>query len=53
MARPVRLEFSEGIEHVFARGNRGEAIYRKDGGRQALIDLFGPVGDRFNWVVRA
>jgi REP element-mobilizing transposase RayT len=53
MARPLRLEFSGAIYHVFARGNRREAIYLSDDDRKSFTELLGSVCDRFNWVVHA
>lgn len=53
MARPLRLEFSGAIYHVFARGNRREAIYLDDADRERFLELLGSVCDRFDWVVHA
>jgi REP element-mobilizing transposase RayT len=53
MARPLRLEFAGAIYHVFARGNRREAIYLSNDDRQCFTELLGSVCDRFNWVVHA
>lgn len=36
MARPLRLEFPDGIYHVTARGNERRSIFRDDADRLAF-----------------
>jgi hypothetical protein len=40
MARPIRLEFGGALYHVTARGDRREAIYEDDAGREVLDTHF-------------
>ncbi|MDV6343990.1 hypothetical protein [Nitrosomonas sp. Is37] len=39
MARPIRLEFSNGLYHVMSRDNGGEAIFDEDEDKQQFLDL--------------
>lgn len=53
MARPLRLELSGGIYHVTSRGDGREDIYLSDADREAWLEVFGQVCERFNWVCHA
>jgi putative transposase len=53
MARPLRLELSGGIYHVTSRGDGQEDIYLSDADREAWLETFGAVCERFNWVCHA
>jgi REP element-mobilizing transposase RayT len=53
MARPLRIEFSGGLFHVTARGDRREAIYLCDADRQRWLDLLGEVCMRHHWLCHA
>ena len=53
MARPLRLELSGGVYHVTSRGDGREDIYLSDADRQAWLDVFAAVCERFNWVCHA
>ena len=53
MARPLRIEFSGGLYHVTARGDRREAIYLTDADRQRWLDLLGEVCTRYHWLCHA
>ena len=50
MARPLRIEFSGGLYHVTAPGDRREAICLCDADRQRWFDLLGEVCVRHNWL---
>jgi putative transposase len=49
MARTSRKEVAGGIQHVYARGNDGCAIYRDDVDRRRYLELLGDVVARFRW----
>ena len=53
MARPLRLELSGGLYHVTSRGDGREDIYLCDADREAWLEVFGQVCERFNWVCHA
>lgn len=53
MARPLRLELSGGVYHVTSRGDGQEDIYLSDADREAWLEVFGQVCERFNWVCHA
>jgi len=53
MARPLRLELSGGVYHVTSRGDGREDIYLSDSDREAWLEVFGQVCERFNWVCHA
>lgn len=43
MVRPLRLEFAGALYHVTVRGDRREAIFLNDDGRESFLDLLGLV----------
>jgi len=53
MARPLRLEFSNALYHVLARGNRRESIYLGEADFADFLSLLAEVSVRFNWLVHA
>jgi len=53
MARPLRLQLSGGVYHVTSRGDGREDIYLTDADRDAWLEVFGQVCERFNWVCHA
>lgn len=53
MARPLRIELSGGLYHVTSRGDGREDIYLDDEDREAWLEVFGQVCERFNWVCHA
>jgi REP-associated tyrosine transposase len=53
MARPLRIEFAGGLNHVTSRGDRREAIYRDDQDRADWLALLGDICNRFNWRCHA
>src|SRR3972149_972326 len=53
MARPLRRELSGGVYHVTSRGDGREDIYLSDSDREAWLEVFGQVCERFNWVCHA
>lgn len=53
MARPLRLELSDGYYHVMARGNRRERIFRDDDDRNAFLDLLQRQHERLGWNILA
>jgi len=53
MARPLRIELAGGLYHVTSRGDRREDIYLGLRDREAWLDIFGEVCQRFNWLCHA
>ncbi|MGB5830487.1 MAG: transposase, partial [Thiohalocapsa sp.] len=49
MARPLRIDLAGGPDHVTARGDRREPFYRDNADRNAWLNLFGEVCERFSW----
>lgn len=53
MARPLRIELSGGVYHVTSRGDGRDDIYLSDADREAWLEVFGQVCERFNWICHA
>ncbi|MDV6343033.1 transposase [Nitrosomonas sp. Is37] len=53
MARPIRLEFSNGLYHVMSRGNGGAAIFAEDKDRQQFLDLLAELITRYEAICYA
>ena len=53
MARPLRIEYAGALYHVTSRGDRRENIYLDDVDREAWLEVFAQVCDRFNWRCHA
>ena len=53
MARPLRIEFAGALYHITSRGDRREAIYKKDADRLAFLELLDDVCATYNWVCHA
>ncbi|SDY83750.1 transposase [Nitrosomonas sp. Nm33] len=53
MARPIRLEFSNGLYHVMSRGNGGEAIFDEDEDKQQFLDLLAELITRYEIIYYA
>lgn len=53
MARPIRVEFTDAVYHVTARGNERKAIYRDDQDRQRFLETVAEAHDRFGVVIHA
>lgn len=53
MARSIRIEISEAYDHVMARGNRREAIFRGDDNRRFFLHALGQACERTGWRVLA
>jgi putative transposase len=53
MSCPIRLEFSDALYHVTARGDRREAICEDDEDRRAFLATLAEVVKRFNWLCYA
>ena len=53
MARPLRIEFSGGLYHITARGDRREPIFSDDQDRACLIEILAQALHRFNAVALA
>ena len=53
MARSIRVEFTDAVYHVTARGNEPRAIYRDDQGRQRFLETVEEAHDRFEVVIHA
>jgi REP element-mobilizing transposase RayT len=48
MARPLRIEFTDAVYHVTARGDRQEMIFLDDADRRLFLDLLAQAFDRFD-----
>ncbi len=53
MARPLRIEYAGAIYHVLSRGDRREAIFRRDADRELFLDLLARTCRRTGWQVHA
>ena len=53
MARKGRIEFPGAVYHVLDRGDRREAIVRKDSDRTAFVRTLGEACERTGWRVHA
>jgi REP element-mobilizing transposase RayT len=53
MARPLRILLPDAWYHVTSRGNRREAIYRKDTDRRRFLGLVAGLPERFGLEVHA
>jgi REP element-mobilizing transposase RayT len=53
MARPLRIEFSNAIYHVMARGNGRQAIFHIDDDYQRMTDGLAKTVSRTDWQVLA
>jgi putative transposase len=53
MNRPLRIELSDALYHVTARGDRKDRIFRSDGDRLTWLTLLGETCERFNFGVLA
>jgi putative transposase len=53
MSRPIRIEFSNTLYHVTARGDRREDIFDDDVDRQGFVDTLAQVVEQFNWLCYA
>src|SRR5687768_10363974 len=49
MPRKPREEVAGGVYHVYARGNRREAIFRQDEDRSTYLAMFGTVALELRW----
>ena len=53
MPRPLRQEEPGAVNHVVARGNNKELIFRDDVDRRTYVDLLRKTTERMGWVVLA
>ena len=53
MSRPIRIEFSNALYHVTARGDRREDIFEDDEDRQMFLSTLVQVVTQFNWICHA
>ena len=53
MARPIRVEYTNAVYHVTARGNERKAIYRDDADRQRFLETIEETVERFGLVIHA
>lgn len=53
MSRPIRIEFSDALYHVTARGDRREDIFEDDEDRQMFLSTLEQVIAQFNWLCHA
>ena len=53
MARPLRIEFSDGYYHVTSRGNQRAKIFLNDADRREWLAIVHQVAERFHWRVYA
>jgi len=50
MSRPIRIEFSDALYHVTARGDRREDIFDDDQDRLTFLATLEQVITQFNWI---
>lgn len=53
MSRPARIEFSNALYHVTARGDRREDIFEDNEDRQVFLQILEQVIAQFNWLCYA
>jgi len=53
MSRPIRIEFTNALYHVTARGDRREDIFEDDQDRQMFLSTLAQVVTQFNWICHA
>jgi len=53
MSRPIRIEFSDALYHVTARGDRREDIFEDEQDRQLFLATLEKVVAQFNWTCHA
>lgn len=53
MSRPIRIEFTNALYHVTARGDRREDIFEDDQDRQMFLSTLEQVVTQFNWICHA
>lgn len=53
MSRPIRIEFSDALYHVTARGDRREDIFEDDEDRQIFLSTLEQVITQCNWLCHA
>lgn len=53
MARPLRIEFANGLYHVTSRGDGREDIFLEDADRELFLEVLSESVERFNWVIHA
>ena len=53
MSRPIRIEFSNALYHVTARGDRREDIFEDDEDQQMFLSTLAQVITQFNWICHA
>ena len=53
MARPLRLEFTNALYHVTARGNAQQDIYLADHDRMLFLNVLAETIGRFRWICHA
>ncbi len=53
MSRPARIEFSNALYHVTARGDRREDIFEDNEDRQVSLQILEQVIAQFNWLCYA
>lgn len=53
MSRPLRIEYSDALYHVTARGDRREDIFEDEQDRRIFLSLLEQVVSQFNWACYA
>jgi len=53
MARPLRIEYSDALYHVMARGDGGKAIFETEEDALSFLNLLGQNCERCGWRVHA
>lgn len=53
MARPVRIQYSDAVYHVMARGNQGREVFRDHKDRQRFLDTLGEACAKTGWQLHA
>lgn len=53
MSRPLRIDVPNAIQHVTARGNARELVFRDETDRRLWLETLGRTAGRFGWLVLA
>ncbi len=53
MARPLRIEFSDALYHITARGNERRSIFESDHDRNQFLQVLTQTCEAHNWICHA
>lgn len=53
MSRPLRIEYSGAVHHVYSRGNDKGIIFYQDSDRRLLLSIFAKTIKNYNWICHA